>query len=95
MCKLHSAGINILHSFGPDDADREEGFFLFGNDDNKHRINQVYRNGIDLYLEGVRTSPDKLSRCINEDGVYMADYVWDERGNLLEVRYDKIKNGKS
>lgn len=60
-------------------------------EEDKHHMNQVYQNGIDLYIDGMRTSPEKLSQCINEDGVYMADYVWDDGGHLLEVRYDKIK----
>lgn len=58
----------------------------------KHELEYASRQGIHLYLDGMPTSPEIIAtRCVKEDGSYMADYVWDEGGDLKELRYDKIK----
>ena len=36
------------------------------------------------------TSEYIVRHCINEDTVYMPDYVTDESGRVKEIRYDKI-----
>lgn len=59
--------------------------------DMKQELEHVYKSGVDLYLDGTRSSPDVIAyRCIREDKIYMADYIWDEGGNLKELRYDRI-----
>ncbi len=54
-------------------------------------LESIVRNGVFLYLEGRLSSPDEICcHCLNEDQTYMPDYVTDEVGNLIELRYDKI-----
>jgi hypothetical protein len=55
------------------------------------RLEFIQQKGIALYLNGHSATPDEIaSCCVNEDTVYMPDYVMDEAGKLKEVRYDKI-----
>lgn len=47
--------------------------------------------GVKLYLEGVPTSSEYIEQnCVNENAVYMPDYVTDHEGKLKEIRYDRI-----
>lgn len=47
--------------------------------------------GIRLYLDGVPASSEYIERyCVNEDTVYMPDYVTDKEGKIKEIRYDRI-----
>ncbi len=62
--------------------------------DFEKRLTEVSAKGVLLYLEGQLSSPEEIARtyCINEDRVYMPDYVLDEEGFLKEVHYDRIEN---
>ncbi len=54
-------------------------------------LEKISQNGVTLYLNGHSATPDEIAKCcVNEDTVYMPDYVTDEKGVLKEVRYDKI-----
>ncbi|MEG1876626.1 MAG: hypothetical protein RR146_03525, partial [Lachnospiraceae bacterium] len=46
--------------------------------------------GITLYLEGIRSSPEEITEqhCLHEDNVYMPDFIHDEAGRLTELHYD-------
>lgn len=47
--------------------------------------------GIRLYLDGTPTSSEYIAQnCINEDTLYMPDYVTDKEGRIKEIRYDRI-----
>lgn len=47
--------------------------------------------GIRLYLDGTPTSSEYIEqRCVNEDALYMPDYVTDKKGRIKEIRYDRI-----
>ena len=56
----------------------------------------------EITLSGERCSAEQIaSACaVREHGCYMGDYIWDERGDLSEIRYDRIgqergrENGK-
>ncbi len=49
------------------------------------------KKGVALYLNGRSATPDEIaSRCVNEEPLYMPDYVMDEAGILKEIRYDEI-----
>lgn len=55
------------------------------------RLETIRQKGIALYLNGCSATPDEIANCcVNEDTVYMPDYVIDETGMLREIRYDKI-----
>lgn len=55
------------------------------------QLERIRHWGARLYLNGEQaTEEDILSKCVNEDTIYMPDYVVDEVGNLQEVHYDEI-----
>lgn len=57
----------------------------------KNRLEAILDQGIELYLDGKPASPDGIvERFVREDTVYMPDFVIDENGILIQVRYDKI-----
>ena len=55
------------------------------------RLSVLEKAGIKLYLNGEPSSTDYIvQNCVREDTMYMPDYITDEKGNIKEVRYDKI-----
>lgn len=55
------------------------------------QLEQLERKGVKLYLNGVPSTTEYIIKhCVNEDTVYMPDYVIDENGKLKEIRYDQI-----
>lgn len=55
------------------------------------RLRKWEEAGIRLYLDGAPTSSEDIEKnCVNEETLYMPDFVTDENGNLKEIRYDKI-----
>lgn len=55
------------------------------------QLEQMEKEGVKLYLNGVPSSTEYIMmHCVNEDTVYMPDYVIDENGKLKEIRYDQI-----
>ena len=57
-------------------------------------LKTVMDRGVQLYLEGEITSPEVISReyCLNEECIYMPDYVINDAGELVELRYDRIRD---
>lgn len=57
-------------------------------------LKTAVNKGVQLYLEGEITSPEEISReyCLNEECIYMPDYVMNDSGELVELRYDKIRD---
>ncbi len=54
-------------------------------------LEEMERKGIKLFLNGVPSTTEYIIKsCINEDTVYMPDYVTDECGRIKEIRYDRI-----
>ncbi|MDE7332259.1 MAG: hypothetical protein K2O16_08440 [Lachnospiraceae bacterium] len=57
----------------------------------KSQLEKLEKNGIKLYLNGLPSTTEYIVRkCVNEDTVYMPDYVTDEDGKVKEIRYDRI-----
>ncbi|MDD6491561.1 MAG: hypothetical protein PUG54_04935 [Firmicutes bacterium] len=57
----------------------------------KSQLEGMEKQGVKLYLNGVPSTTEFIiSNCVNEDTVYMPDYVTDEHGKIKEVRYDRI-----
>lgn len=52
---------------------------------------RMHREGAEFFIDGeaVRMT-DAVSKAVKEDGVYMADYVWGEKGRIEQVRLDKV-----
>jgi len=55
------------------------------------RLSVLEKAGIKLYLNGEPSCTEYIvQNCVREDTMYMPDYITDEKGNIKEVRYDKI-----
>lgn len=56
-------------------------------------LKKAMNRGVRLYLEGEITSPEEISKeyCLNEECIYMPDYVMNDAGELVELRYDRIR----
>ena len=49
------------------------------------------KSGVRLYLDGTPTTSEYIEKnCVNEDTLYMPDYVTDKEGNVKEIRYDRV-----
>lgn len=57
----------------------------------KSQLEKLEKEGIKLYLDGAPSTTEYIvNHCVNEDTVYMPDYVTDEEGRVKEIRYDRI-----
>lgn len=57
----------------------------------KSHLEQLEKEGVKLYLNGVPSTTEYIvNNYVNEDTVYMPDYVTDGRGRIKEIRYDRI-----
>lgn len=57
----------------------------------RSRLEQLEKEGTKLYLNGAPSTTEYIiNNCVNEDTVYMPDYVTDEHGKIKEIRYDRI-----
>lgn len=57
----------------------------------RSQLEKQEKNGVKLYLNGLPSTTEHIVKnCINEDTVYMPDYVTDENGKVKEIRYDRI-----
>ena len=55
------------------------------------RLQKMEHEGVRLYLDGRPATPDAIARCcVNEETLYMPDYVTDKQGKIKEIRYDKV-----
>lgn len=55
------------------------------------RLKKWEEAGIRLYMDGAPTSSEYIEQnCVNEDTLYMPDYVTDKEGKIKEIRYDRI-----
>lgn len=58
----------------------------------RHNLEKALQSGARLYLEGEQSTPEAIAKCcVNEEVLYMPDYVLNEQGKLTEVRYDKVE----
>lgn len=62
-----------------------------GSDALRLRLEQLEKEGTKLYLNGAPSTTEFIvNNCVNEDTVYMPDYVTDGHGKIKEIRYDRI-----
>ncbi len=54
------------------------------------------KSQITIYKDGelLVTSQAVHENCMESDGTFMPDYIWDERGGLQELHYDMIAKSK-
>lgn len=55
-------------------------------------LQKIEQRGITLWLEGLPSNSYGITDAVfvNEDDLYMRDYIYDE-GVLKELRFDKVK----
>lgn len=57
----------------------------------EHQLGNVHGKDVKVYMDDKQvTLEEALSRCVQEQVVYMPDYVLDENGALEQVRFDRI-----
>ncbi|MDO4303594.1 MAG: hypothetical protein Q4D94_06715 [Bacillota bacterium] len=57
----------------------------------RSRLERMEKTGVKLYLNGVPSTTEYIiENCVNEDTVYMPDYVTDQNGKIKEIRYDLV-----
>ena len=57
------------------------------------QMKKFEKKGVDITLQGANIPlKDIAEACVvKERGSYMGDYIWDDHGNLQEIRYDKVE----
>ena len=57
----------------------------------KEQLEKWEDAGIRLYLDGTPTSSESIEKnWVNENLLYMPDYITDKEGRIKEIRYNKI-----
>ena len=56
------------------------------------QLGNYVEQGIPLYFENEPSTPFEVANTmrVKENEVYMADFVRDDRGNLMQIRYDHV-----
>ena len=55
-------------------------------------LENIRNRGIAIFLDGIPSSPRTVTDvlCVREGGSFMRDYVTDDKGVLMELRFDEI-----
>lgn len=54
-------------------------------------LTQLREQGAVLFVDGRRALPTEAAdKAVQEDSLYMADYVLGDRGNIEQVRFDRV-----
>ena len=58
----------------------------------ERRLKEYERQGARITLEGEEYGISRIARaCVEEEtATYMGDYIFDDSGRLVELRFDKI-----
>ena len=55
------------------------------------RLEQMRRSGVELFVDGQEALPGEvISKAVQENSQYMADYVLDDSGIKEQVRFDRV-----
>lgn len=55
-------------------------------------LDQYAKNGAALYWDDEPSTPNQIGKNqVREEGCYMADYIFDDNGKVIEIRYDKVQ----
>ena len=56
------------------------------------QLGNYVERGISLFFDNKPSTPYEIANnlTVRENEAYMADYVHDDLGNLLQIRYDKV-----
>ncbi|MCI8530223.1 MAG: hypothetical protein HFH82_13895 [Lachnospiraceae bacterium] len=54
-------------------------------------LEQMTKRGVELFVDGQAVLPvEAVSKAVQENSPYMADYVLDASGMIQQVRFDKV-----
>ena len=58
----------------------------------KAQLTEYYRKGVKVSLGGMRMPVSAIARicAVKEEGKFMGDYIIDEAGELVEIRFDRV-----
>ena len=55
------------------------------------QLEQLREKGVKLFVDGEAALPgEAAAKAVQEDSLYMADYVLGDTGNIEQVRFDKV-----
>ena len=55
-------------------------------------LERMHFGGVELFVDGEAVLPgEAVQRTVEEEGLYMADYILGEAGRITQVRFDKVK----
>ena len=62
----------------------------------KKELRDYQEAGVTLWLDGHPSTPKKIVKAhkLAENGVYMRDYVENEKGEIAKLKYDFVKTKK-
>ncbi len=70
---------------------KEEEIQPGGRNAMEYQVNIMRKDNFEVYMDNKKTTLDEaLERCVRERTVYMPDYVLDDKGNLKQIRFDRI-----
>lgn len=56
-------------------------------------LERMCGQGIGLYMDDRTVAPGVAAeRCVREDSAYMSDFVYDDAGRILQIRFDRVEN---
>ncbi|MCD2493177.1 hypothetical protein LQE92_11165 [Lacrimispora sp. NSJ-141] len=56
------------------------------------QMKRYEKRGVEITLSGEELPLEDIAAAcaVKEHGCYMGDYIWDDKGVLSEIRYDKV-----
>lgn len=59
-------------------------------------LQEYHKRSIRLMLEGEQSTPECIANAcvIMEEGCYMRDYISNDTGNIIEIRFDKVSEAQ-
>ena len=55
------------------------------------QLEQLRQKGVELFVDDKAALPgEAAAKAVQEDSLYMADYVLGDTGNIEQVRFDKV-----
>lgn len=74
-----------------EDENNKSGDGMSGRDCMMTVWQQLGEKGVEFFVDGESVPmQEAFSRAVNEDSVYMADYVWGTEGQIQQIRLDRI-----
>lgn len=60
----------------------------------RSELENYRQQGVSLWLDGQPGTPKSITRAhmIAEEGVYMRDYIQNERGEIERIQFDLVKD---